>query len=489
MKARFLHFADCHLGYKQYNSTERFDDFARAFLVIVDAAIEQKVDFVVLAGDLFQKRAIDALTLNQAMVGLERLKKADIPCIAVEGNHEMAYYADAVGWLEFLAARRLLILLDADFEEGVALLTAHTGGTGAYIDPVPGLRIFGLRYRGAGTGMAIASYADAIAAMPQNDVEYTLFIAHTGVEGVLAGQSGGLTHRQLAVLRPHVDYLALGHVHKPFEFDQWIYNPGSPETCSMTEAAWKERGYYLVDVDTEAARIKPTETNKSTGTKSTETKSTMVDSIEAESIEIETPETMVADAKAEEEGQEEESVSKHTATLQSNVRRPFHRFGIKVDLHESPQALEAYCREFLKRRARDLASKRRDATNAPVVELQLTGVLAFDRTALDIGELTKMLEEFFQPLYAQVRNLSRAAAFAIESGDRVSRPELERQVISELFARDARFRKANDEWVNVALNLKNLALSGGSPEAILKELSANVPSLEPAEQQPDSVEK
>ena len=60
MKAQFLHFADCHIGYRQYNSRERFNDFGRAFIYIVNAAIEAKVDFVVLAGDLFEKRGIDA---------------------------------------------------------------------------------------------------------------------------------------------------------------------------------------------------------------------------------------------------------------------------------------------------------------------------------------------------------------------------------------------------------------------------------------------
>ena len=84
MKTRFLHCADIHLGYQQYNDKERFNDFGRALFAIVDKAlgkptafdpsIQGKVDFVILAGDLFQKRAIDALTLNQAIRALERLR-------------------------------------------------------------------------------------------------------------------------------------------------------------------------------------------------------------------------------------------------------------------------------------------------------------------------------------------------------------------------------------------------------------------------------
>ena len=63
MRAKFLHIADCHLGYRQYNLAERYNDFGRAFHRMIDIAIAEKVDFVLLAGDLFHKRAIDALTL------------------------------------------------------------------------------------------------------------------------------------------------------------------------------------------------------------------------------------------------------------------------------------------------------------------------------------------------------------------------------------------------------------------------------------------
>ena len=90
MHFKFLHFGDCHLGYRQYDHPDRANDFYRALRHVIDAALAEQVDFVILAGDLFHKRAIDALTLNQAVTQLERLQQAGIPCIAVEGNHELA---------------------------------------------------------------------------------------------------------------------------------------------------------------------------------------------------------------------------------------------------------------------------------------------------------------------------------------------------------------------------------------------------------------
>ena len=424
MKARFLHFADCHLGYRQYNNAERYNDFARAFLAIIDVAIDQKVDFVVLAGDLFEKRSIEALTLNQAMIGLERLKAANIPCIAVEGNHELAYQDETIGWMRFLANRRLLSLLDPTFEAGEIQLTPYANRKGSYLDIKPGLRIHGLRYYGSSTAAAVENYGKALALLPKADIEYTIFIAHAGVEGVMAEQAGGLSHRQWSVLRPHVDYLALGHIHKPFDFDDWIYNPGSPETCSIFESTWPHRGYYLVEVDTERPR--------------------------------------------------EENEPKHCATLHANPRREIQRLNIKTDLLTSPAELMSYCTEYLQRKARDLGVHKLNDSQRPVVELQLTGVLPFDRSALALDALEALVQETFNPLVALIKNMTHSVDFAVELTDGASRPELERRVLAELMQRDARFHAQSERWVDLTLSLKKLALSNVASEVILEELASQL---------------
>ncbi|MBX3011092.1 MAG: DNA repair exonuclease [Caldilineaceae bacterium] len=419
MQARFLHLADCHLGKWQYNQKERYNDFGRAFHHILDEAIKANVDFVILAGDLFEKRSIDALTLNQAMRGLEKLKARRIPCLAIEGNHERVFFSEQVGWLKFLALQELLILLDAPFEQGVAKLSPYTNRNGSYYDPIPGLRVHGLRYVGASTATAIDGYAQALAQQPDPTIEYTIFMAHAGLEGVLQDQ-GGLSHRQWSVLRPYVDYLALGHIHKPYSFGDWIYNPGSPENCSVTEAEWNDRGYFIVQVNTGS------------------------DAIEA---------------------------GKHQATLHSNPRRPFHRFTFKTDLLQSPAELYERCRDFLERKARDLEIHRLTSAQRPVVELQLSGVLPFERSALDLEALEKLVQETFQPLVALVKNFTRTPELTVESAELLSRAELEHKVLTELLERDVRFRPQSEHWVALALTLKQLALNGASADAIVSELS------------------
>jgi DNA repair protein SbcD/Mre11 len=445
MSIKFLHCADIHLGYLQYNAKDRFNDFSRALSAIVDKAtgketdfdqaIQGPVDFVILAGDLFQKRAIDALTLNQAMRALQRLRAAHIPCIAVEGNHERSYYEETIGWMKFLALQDLLILLDAEFVEGRPILQAWEMGRrqGSYIDLPGGVRVHGLRYYGSGTVAAVQAYAEALAALPKVEANYTIFVAHAGVEGQMDDKAGGLSPRQWAPLRPHVDYLALGHFHKPFRIDEWIYNPGSPENCSIAEAEWKQRGYLMVNVDMAAPRDEP---------------------------------------------------ARHLVAQGNNPRRACRLYLFKTDRASSPDDLMRQLRAFLQRKATELADEL--ATNggqefAPaVIELYLSGVLPFERASLDMTAVEMIVKECFTPapLVTMVKNLTQPAKFEVDVDNNLSRAQLEHSVLAGLFGRDIRYAARSEEWAALAVNLKQLALAEASPAAILDDLAAQVGQIE-----------
>jgi len=451
MQTRFLHCADIHLGYLQYARPERFNDFAAAFNAVIDKAtgvyqprpdrqilrfdeaIGGAVDFVILAGDLFHKRSIDALTLNQAMRALRRLREAGIPCIAVEGNHERTYYEDTIGWMKFLALQDLIILLDAEMKDGAFDLQPWDPKRrqGSYFEPKPGVRIYGLRYYGASTGAALNLYAEALAAQPKADLDYTIFVTHAGVEGEMDEKAGGVAFRQWAALRDHIDYVALGHFHKPFILEHWIHNPGSPEACSISEAAWSPRGYLMVEVDT---------------------------------------------ARRFENG-------KHHAAVQGNPpRRCFRQYSFKTDHVTSPEDLMAQVTEYVERKARDLTAEVRATggleTMPPVIELYLTGVLPFDRRALDIPAIEKVVNTAFQPLVAQVKSLLQSADFAVDGGNAVTRTELEQRVLAGLFGRDVRFASHSTRWMRAALALKQMALTGASPDAILAELDGHLRAID-----------
>ncbi|MFW6135802.1 MAG: metallophosphoesterase family protein [Chloroflexota bacterium] len=407
---KFIHAADFHLGYQQYASADRFDDFSRVFLHVVDEALDQQVDFVLLAGDLFHKRKVDPLAMRVAIQGLQALRDAGVPVLAVEGNHERSYYRNQYTWIEFLDAMGYFRLLDPRFEAGRAVLEPCGEERGAYADLPGRVRVYGLRYYGASTGRVFGMFAEALKETDHSDVDFTILMAHAGVEDQLPHYCGTLKYNALAPLRGHVDYLALGHIHKPYQLDGWIYNPGSPETCGMDEAAWPERGYYLVEV---------------------------------------------------EPGQK----PAHRAELIAPPRRPFHRFWLEVDRFTDPNQLYDGVRALIRREDGGVGPR-----TEPVVELSLVGVLPFNRFDLDLDYVASLVDEAWSPLITRVKNRASPSEFEVDVDTKAARPELERGIVRELLERDARFRTASQAWTRVALDLKRMALEGSPPDALIDVL-------------------
>jgi exonuclease SbcD len=431
MRASFIHIADTHLGYEQYGVRERFNDFSRAFWAIMDDAVERRVNFVVIAGDLFNKRAIDAQTLIHAIEGLRKLKDAGIAAIAVEGNHDRSYYRDGTSWLQFLCYQGYLTLLAPLMRDGAPVIGPWQQDRmlGSHIDLLDGhLRVYGLPWQGAATVRSMEGLTKAMesvrAAEDATGIEYRVLVMHTGVEGIVPRVQGLPSMAQFQALRTYVDYLALGHVHKPYEFDGWIYNPGSTETWGAEEATW-ERGYYFVEIDTNA------------------------------------PESIDPKGQAR----------CHRATHFINKRRPFVRYELRVDGLGEPGALyerlEDYCRrEGYKYAGEDLR---------PVVQVHLVGTLGFDAGSLDAAYMEELIRNHFQPLHVRVDNNTNdqdyiADGEGIDGRDRSTWHELERRVFEELVSRDSRYLPAKEQWSVVLAELKQMALHQDDPETIARYL-------------------
>ncbi len=75
----FVHAADLHLGYAQYGLEARRQDFDNAFRELVDKTIELKVDFIIIAGDLFHQPRPSNVTLENTIRSFKRLKDAGNP--------------------------------------------------------------------------------------------------------------------------------------------------------------------------------------------------------------------------------------------------------------------------------------------------------------------------------------------------------------------------------------------------------------------------
>ncbi len=244
MPVSFLHCSDIHLGFSQFHRDERFHDFGSAFRQIVDYAVEHEVDFVLVAGDLFNKRSINSRTLSQVMDELKRLSEAGIAAVAVEGNHDKAPYGDGDSWMRFLNAQGFLKLLVPRFSDGRLVLNPWRSpeDVGSVLETAS-LRLVGLPYQGVMTEKRITQLADELQAVSQP----TVLMLHSAVDRLM--HLGGISFSTLEPLQDRVQYVAMGHVHTRYELNNWVYNPGAPECWDLAETAGEKGFYHVTMID------------------------------------------------------------------------------------------------------------------------------------------------------------------------------------------------------------------------------------------------
>jgi DNA repair exonuclease SbcCD nuclease subunit len=424
---KFLHVADIHLGCRRYNLEERTKDFFRAWYdVITNHAIPNKIDFMLIAGDFFDRRNIDPQAMNHAIAGLEILKEAGIPVVAIEGNHDQRDAVSDHSWMRSLSGWGYIKLLEPtrDEEGHLALVPWNEAErTGSYID-IKDARIIGSHWYGASATAAIPILADALRSA-RSEGRFNILMLHTDVEGQTNRPIPAVPVAKLKELKQLIGYVALGHTHKRFDLDGWAFNPGSLEPTSIDEYK-EERGAFLVEVDDNH-------------------------NIKAEHI-------------------------------SEYVQRPFQRLSFDVSGAEDAETVYAGVMEMIEREARKHDAG--DEHPAPIIEINLRGQLGFKNSLLPINRMRDEAREKTDALHVMVRNQSVPVEYAVAAGMDAQAPrhERERRIIEDLIARDNRYKHRAHEIAELVIEAKRQALSNEQPDKILELIAQKI-------QQSDAKEK
>jgi exonuclease SbcD len=226
---RLLHTGDWHVG-KSIRGRSRHDEFAAVLAEVVGVAIQEGVDAVLIAGDLYEHRAAspdaDALVFET----LVRFHEAGIPVVAIPGNHDSA--------LRMEAFARVLRSIDvyavpkvAPPDRGsVVEVTSRDGSETALVACVPFVperRVGDAAALFDATETWYQSYAEGVGQLLSamagafRDHRVNVLLAHLFTDGALLG--GGerevRTGLEYAIspsrLPGTASYVALGHMHKP----------------------------------------------------------------------------------------------------------------------------------------------------------------------------------------------------------------------------------------------------------------------------------
>ena len=94
---KLLHFADAHIDMANYGRHDpetglplRVLDFLKSLDAIVDAAISEKVDMVIFAGDAYKDRSPAPTFQREWGRRIMRLSQAKIPTLLLIGNHDIS---------------------------------------------------------------------------------------------------------------------------------------------------------------------------------------------------------------------------------------------------------------------------------------------------------------------------------------------------------------------------------------------------------------
>ena len=86
----FSHISDTHLGLQQYGLEEREQDIYDSFNQAIDISINDNVDFVIFAGDIFHTPNPSGTAILQMANALKRLKDNSIDSFFILGEHDIS---------------------------------------------------------------------------------------------------------------------------------------------------------------------------------------------------------------------------------------------------------------------------------------------------------------------------------------------------------------------------------------------------------------
>ncbi|MGE0288462.1 MAG: exonuclease SbcCD subunit D [Bradyrhizobium sp.] len=230
---RFLHASDLHLdsplrGLERYEGApveEVRGATRRAFENMVQCALREKVDFVVIAGDLYDGDWPDFNTGLFFAKGMVQLGESGIAVYVVRGNHD--------------AASKLTRSLP--LPKNVHLFPDKAPKT--LTDDNLGLAVHGQSF-------ATAAVLDDLAADYPNAVPglFNLGVLHTSLTG-RPGHDNYAPTTEMVLKSKGYDYWGLGHVHarEIVLRDPWVVYPGNPQGRHIREQGAK--GCELVTVE------------------------------------------------------------------------------------------------------------------------------------------------------------------------------------------------------------------------------------------------
>ncbi len=268
---RILHFSDLHIGVENYGRPDpatglstRLGDFLRSLDEVVEYALTEGVDLVLLAGDAYKGRDPSQTQQREFAKRLARLARAGIPSFLLVGNHDLPA---AVGRATAVEIFPTLDVPNVHVGGSLETRVVATPSGPLQVLAVPWPRRSALIGREDSRGLTIDQLREELEhrltegiGRRVSELDPTtpaILTAHVTVNSATVGTERsmmlGNDHvLQLSALdHPQVEYVALGHIHKHQVLRQgppMIVYSGSLQRVDFTEES-DQKGFCVVDLD------------------------------------------------------------------------------------------------------------------------------------------------------------------------------------------------------------------------------------------------
>jgi len=201
---KFAHIADCHVG--GWSEVKLKELGMQAFSSAIQTCIEKKVDFVIIAGDLFNTAIPSIDLIKQVTLDLNNLKEKNISCYIIPGSHD--YSPSGKTMLDVLENAGLVKNVVKFVEENDKINLEFT------IDPKTNIKITGLF--GKAGGLEKSYYEGLNREILENDKSKKIFMFHTTLTEFKPEHLAMISSEPVAILPKGFDYYAGGHPHYIF---------------------------------------------------------------------------------------------------------------------------------------------------------------------------------------------------------------------------------------------------------------------------------
>lgn len=248
---KFAHIADCHIGANRDPILQNLE--LTAFKNAMDKCIEEKVDFVLISGDLFHVNIPDMAAANEAVKKMKEAHDQGIPIYVIYGSHD--YSPNETSIVDILDSAGLIKkIVKGKVEDDKLKLEFYT-------DPKTKAKLAGISARKMGLERSYFEILDRESL--EREKGFKIFAFHSAITELKPEFLTWLESIPISYLPKNFDYYAGGHIHQQVVqrlpgYEKIVF-PGPLFAGYSTDfeqsAKGEKRGFYIVEFEDKVKNV------------------------------------------------------------------------------------------------------------------------------------------------------------------------------------------------------------------------------------------